>query len=172
MTSRLFLAAPLLLALPLAALGAPEPGSPAPALVVKRLDGQSFDLAADRGRVTIVNFWATWCPPCRAEMPAFDAFHQAHPEVAMLGVSIDKSRDRDAVDKAATSVHYPLAMLTDAASNGFGKPAELPVTYVVDSGGVVRAVLTSDPDPVTQARLEQAVAPLLGAPASRPGGDR
>lgn len=47
-------------------------GQPAPALVVPLLDGRTFDLGSERGRVVIVNFWATWCSPCRAEMPRLD----------------------------------------------------------------------------------------------------
>lgn len=158
MISRLLAAALAVVSFP--ALASPAPGEAAPPLVLKQLDGAAFDLAALRGHVTIVNFWATWCPPCRAEMPALDAFHRAHPEVAMIGVSVDKTRDRDAVDEAAKTVHYPIAVLADAERNGFGKPSALPITYIVDGASVIRAVLTSDPDPLTEARLAQAVQPL------------
>ncbi len=58
--------------------GAVDVGQPAPALVAQELSGQTFDLAAQRGKVVVINFWATWCPPCRKEMPALDAFYRKY----------------------------------------------------------------------------------------------
>jgi thiol-disulfide isomerase/thioredoxin len=60
------------------AQAATELGQPAPALLVQELNGQTFDLAALRGKVVVINFWATWCPPCRQEMPTLDAFYRRH----------------------------------------------------------------------------------------------
>ena len=132
------------------------------------MDGKTFDLAAQRGHPVIVNFWATWCPPCREEMPALDAFYaRFHGQgVELVGISADRSRDRDAVVKTAQTVHYKLALLGEAETNGFGKPAELPVTYVIDPAGTVRAVLTPEAEAITEAVLEKIVAPLL--PAGKP----
>src|ERR1700742_3004643 len=59
-------------------LAGDEVGQPAPALVVQELNGQQFDLAAERGKVVMVNFWATWCPPCRKEMPMLNDFYQRY----------------------------------------------------------------------------------------------
>jgi peroxiredoxin len=159
----LFTSAWVLAALAGPAVAAPAAGEPAPALVVTEIDGARFDLAAFRGKVVIVNFWATWCPPCRAEMPALDAFYaRFHARgVQMVGVSVDRGRDRKAVTKAAHAVHYPVAILADAVTNGFGKPAVLPVTYIVDSRGIIRTVITPDTAAVTEDALERAVSPLL-----------
>ena len=138
-------------------------GNAAPALVVPELDGKAFDLTALRGKVVVVNFWATWCPPCRKEMPALDAFYRRYhgSGLEMIGVSTDRPHDRSDVAKAAQSISYPAAMLEDATVNDFGTPYELPVTFVVDSSGVLRAKFTPDQNPVTEKLLTDAVIPLL-----------
>lgn len=145
------------------AFAAGEIGQAAPALVVQKLDGQTFDLAAQRGKVVVINFWATWCPPCRNEMPALAAFYrQYHARgVEMIGLSIDRPHDRSEVLKVMQSFNYPAALLHDAQSNGFGTPAELPETFVVDRAGVVRDWLTPDKTPATEKSLADAVLPLL-----------
>ena len=138
-------------------------GSPAPALDVPELDGQTFDLSAQHGKVVVVNFWATWCPPCREEMPALDAFYRRYhgQGLEMIGVSADRPHDRSDVTKVMQSFSYPAAMLDDAKVNDFGTPDALPMTVVVDGNGVVRAKLTPDQTPVTEKSLSDAVLPLM-----------
>jgi cytochrome c biogenesis protein CcmG, thiol:disulfide interchange protein DsbE len=150
------------------AFGSATVGDAAPALVVPELDGQTFDLSAERGKVVIVNFWATWCPPCRKEMPALSAFYQRYHAqgLEMIGVSADRPHDRSDVAKVAQSLSYPAAMMDDAKTNGFEEPNALPVTYIVDARGIVRAKLT-DENPVTEKSLVDLVLPLL---SQKPGG--
>lgn len=139
-------------------------GKPAPALVVQELGGQTFDLAKLRGKVVIVNFWATWCPPCRKEMPALDAFYRRYRSqgLALIGLSADRRRDKSDVIKVMQSFGYPAAMLDDAKVNEFGEPSSLPTTYIIDRHGIVRAKLTpDDKQPVTAQSLAAAVLPLL-----------
>jgi thiol-disulfide isomerase/thioredoxin len=78
------------------ALAAPEMDQPAPPLIATALDGQTFDLAKLRGKVILVNFWATWCAPCRREMPVLDAFYRHYREqgLELIGISVDFARDR------------------------------------------------------------------------------
>jgi peroxiredoxin len=146
-------------------------GQPAPALVVEELNGNTFDLAAQRGKVTVVNFWATWCPPCRKEMPALDAFYRRYHDrgLEMIGLSADRPHDRSEVKKVMQSFSYPAAMLDDAKSDDFADPSALPVTYVVDPQGVIRAKFTPDEKPLTQQSLVDAVLPLLLARTPAPG---
>ena len=145
------------------ALASATVGSAAPALVVPELDGQTFDLGAERGKVVIVNFWATWCPPCRAEIPALDAFYRRYHGngLEMIGVSADRPHDRSDVIKMKESLSYPVAMMDDATVNDFGPPNTLPVTFVVDGNGILRAEFTPDQTPVTEKTLSDAVLPLL-----------
>jgi cytochrome c biogenesis protein CcmG/thiol:disulfide interchange protein DsbE len=144
-------------------------GKPAPGLVVPEVEGQTFDLSTLRGKVVIVNFWATWCVPCREEMPILEAFYRAHhgQGLEVIGLSMDRSRDREAVRKLMQSVSYPIALASDAKVNGFGAVRALPVTYVVDETGTVRASLASD-KPLTEKRLEDVVLPLLSTQDTTP----
>ncbi len=145
------------------AYGGVEIGQAAPALVVQELSGQSFDLAAQRGKVVVVNFWATWCPPCQAEMPTLDAFYRRyHGEgLEMIGLAANRPHERSDVADAMKSFAYPAAMLRDCEANGFNDPTELPITYIVDQQGIVRAKLTPDETPLTEQSLSEAVLPLL-----------
>ncbi|MGA9723219.1 MAG: redoxin domain-containing protein [Candidatus Binatus sp.] len=138
-------------------------GNAAPAFEVPQLDGQTFNLSAQRGKVVIVNFWATWCPPCREEMPALDAFYRRYhgQGLELIGVSADRPHDRSDVIKVMQSFSYPAAMLDDANVNDFGTPNSLPMTVVVDSNGVVRAEFMPDQSKVTEKSLSEAVLPLL-----------
>ncbi len=143
----------------------PKVGAPAPALTVRTLDGQDIDLARPSGKVVVVNIWATWCGPCRAEMPMLDAFGRAHAGAAFLlvGVSADRTRDKGEVRKVMSAFSYPAALLSEARVDKLDEPRVLPLTYVIDKGGVVRAVMGGTGSPVTSRRLEDVVGPLLSS---------
>jgi cytochrome c biogenesis protein CcmG, thiol:disulfide interchange protein DsbE len=141
------------------ARAAPEMDQPAPPLIANALDGQTFDLAKLRGKVVLVNFWATWCAPCRKEMPILDAFYRRYREqgLELIGISVDFARDSAKMRKAAGVVSYPTAMANDIPVNGFGPPEGVPVTYVVDAEGVVRDKFIATPSKL----LHDVVIPLL-----------
>lgn len=154
-----------LAALPVAGADAPAVGRAAPALVVPQLDGQVFELAALRGSVVVVNFWATWCSPCRAEMPLLDSFYKRYRSqgLVLIGLSVDDRHDSKGVRRVMEKFSYPAALAINAKVDGFGAPLAVPMTWIIDSEGVVRARLVSA---VTEQTLEQAVLPLLAAPAA------
>jgi len=163
------LLAPLLGLAAAAALAgaAPEVGRAAPALVAPQLDGQVFDLAALRGKVVIVNFWASWCAPCRAEMPLLDSFYQQHRAqgLALIGVSVDDAHDKAEVLRIMRQFSYPATLAASAKVNGFGPPLAVPITWIIDANGTVRARLLAAHG-LTEQSLNDAVLPLLPAAAS------
>jgi len=149
----------------------PAVGQAAPPLVVPQLDGRLFDLATLRGQVVIVNFWATWCSPCRAEMPRLDAFYRHYHArgLQLLGVSVDERSDLQTVQSVMKSFAYPAALAADARPNGFGPAVAVPMTWIIDTHGTIRARLIAG-NAVTEQTLERSVLPLLapaGAKAAR-----
>jgi len=146
------------------AAAAPEIGQPAPALIVPELGGHEFDLAKLRGKVVLVNVWATWCSPCRSEMPTLNAFYREYHShgLDLLGLSIDEAPDVPKVSEVMRQFTYPAALASAARSNGFGDPIAVPITYVIDAKGVIRAQLQAEgPSGVSRQALEKAVLPLL-----------
>ena len=122
------------------ARAAPEIGKAAPALVITELGGQTFDLAKLRGKVVLVNYWATWCAPCRKDMPKLDAFYRSHHQqnLEIIGISVDRQGDLAKVRKVMASLAYPVAILKDITVDGFGPPEGVPITWIIDVDGQVR----------------------------------
>jgi peroxiredoxin len=152
----------LMLAFPTAA--APVLGQPAPQVEAVTFDGLPFDLQALKGKVVVVSLWASWCPPCRVETPALEAVYRRYHGrgLEMIGLSADDPHDLARARAALAAASYPAALLAKARVNGFGAPRALPMTYVVDTHGVVRAVLGAGGRPMDEQALSAAVQPLIG----------
>lgn len=140
-------------------------GDAAPALKGATLDGNAFDLTGLKGHVVVLNLWATWCGPCREEMPLLDAFAKRYAARGVLVVGLDENDPEDLgeVQNVMAAFAYPTLMAETAPTNDFHQPRVLPMTYVIDAQGVIRARLWPAGTPVTEANLEKAVAPLLTA---------
>ncbi len=131
----------------------------APALTVSLSDGRDFDLAAMRGKVVLITFWATWCGPCLEEMPALEKYYLEHKAdgFEVLALSVDRPGNRAKAFRVLAKLSFPGAMVSDASRNGFGTPEAVPVSYLVDAQGVVRDKFTS----VDEGLLDEAITPLL-----------
>ncbi len=133
------LAVALALAVSLGACGAPEPGAPsppAPEFQLESLGGGELSLEDFRGKTLIVDFWATWCVPCLAQIPILNAFSAEHAaEVAVLGVSVD-AEGRAAVEDFVQRVpiDYPVLFGDEALARSYGAPG-FPALAVVDEEG-------------------------------------
>jgi len=144
---------------------APEAGAPAPALAGHSFNGEAFDLGNWRGKVVVLNFWASWCGPCRSEMPLLDALQRDYRQrgVVVLGLSADDRHDRKDARAASQGVAYLTGMLSDCSSNGFGAPQMLPLTYIIDRTGTVSVVLRANRGALSDGELRAAVEHVLGS---------
>jgi cytochrome c biogenesis protein CcmG, thiol:disulfide interchange protein DsbE len=124
-------------------LAAPgEIGSRLPDFSAKDLQGRPFSSADLRGKVVLVDFWATWCQPCRKEMPGYQKLlDQYGPRgFAVVGLKLDMMRDTEDPVRFATSigVRYPLLLATDDLKQSFGGIEGIPTTMLYDRQGILR----------------------------------
>jgi len=124
-----------------AAFGWGHGGPDAPAVTFDLLQGGPQPLKDLRGQVVLVNFWATWCPPCRAEMPGFERIYEARHRdgFTVVGVSMDEStRLQIASFLADHHVTYPVATYTPDLVAAFGGVNTFPTSFLIDRRGRVR----------------------------------
>jgi thiol-disulfide isomerase/thioredoxin len=140
-----------------------EEGKLAPALSAKLLDGKSFSTEAAKGEVVIVNFWATWCPPCRQEMPAFESYYQKHKNqgLRIIAVSIDDPAELAKVREVMRDFTFDAALEGETQHKGYGRIWRLPLTFVIDRKGVLRKDGWYGAAGIDQLLLEKIVTPLL-----------
>lgn len=117
-------------------LRAPSLPEQAPAFALKTPEGETVTLAGFRGRKVVLNFWATWCGPCRLEAPSFDAFASANPDVVVLGLAQDRNPGLVRSTAEQLGMHYPV-LLADADTLGAYGIDTFPTTVVVDEQGRV-----------------------------------
>lgn len=133
-----------------AAGGAPAPedasephlrGKAAPAFSLTTLDGKKVSLSDYKGRPVLINFWATWCAPCKVEMPWFEQFHSQYAAqgLEILGIVEDSDVGNDEIARAAkkTGVTYPILLSDGKVAPKYGGIDYFPMSFYVDRKGVV-----------------------------------
>ncbi len=152
-------------AVPSRSAAPPRVSRPAPTFVVETFNSGKFNLSEHRGKVVVVNFWATWCPPCVAEMPGFDATYRRLKDDGLEIVGLSLDQDGPAVVKnflAKRRISYPIAMGDPATAIQFGIGNGIPYTVFIDRQGNIRDTVTGG---LSEAVFEQKVKALLAEPA-------
>jgi peroxiredoxin len=133
---------------------------PAPALNLTDLDGNPASLADYQGQVVLINNWATWCPPCRAEMPELEAYYQAHQGDGFTLIGINAAEPAGAVEAFVRQNGISFPMWLDPTSQALSafQNNGLPSSYVLDRSAKVRLAWTGA---INTNTLEEYVTPLL-----------
>ncbi len=120
----------------------------APSFTLTGLDGQTLRLTAFRGKVVLLNFWATWCAPCQLEMPVFAAWQRQHIQQGfqVIGISMDDDAAQARRVVEGLKLNYPSAMGNERLAARYGGVLGLPLTFLIDRNGVVRARFQGETD--------------------------
>lgn len=146
-------------------------GLPAPDFQLPSLDGNKVKLSDYRGKAVLLNFWATWCPPCKVEMPWFADLQKQYGKdgLVILGVAMDDSApDKIAQFASEMGVNYPILLGTDRISDDYGDVQYLPTSFFIGRDGTIVDKMTGLLD---RKDIEDAVRKTLSTtyrPASSP----
>lgn len=139
-----------------------DPGAPIPTALVADLSGKALELKTFRGKPLLLNLWATWCGPCRRELPVLVELHRKHPGLQVVALSTEQ--DRALVEKTAQAFGLPFTVLydpEDVTPLAFLTPI-IPSTFLYDAEGrlvwFTSQVIPAD-DPRLRAAIEQVLAP-------------
>ena len=137
-----------------------EVNFPAPELTLENLQGEPQSLADYRGRVVLVNNWATWCPPCKAEMPSLQQFHETHSGKGFTVIAVEAGDGFEEVLAFAQSYGLTFPVWLDPAQESLAviRNGSLPNSYVIDRSGTVRLAWTGE---ISLAMLEKHVTPII-----------
>jgi thiol-disulfide isomerase/thioredoxin len=116
-------------------------GKAAPAFTLATLDGKKVSLADYKGRPVLVNFWATWCGPCKVEMPWFEQFRKQYAAQGfeILGLTDDYDAGKETISKVVVKagVTYPILLTDGKVQTAYGGFDVLPVSFYIDRNGVI-----------------------------------
>jgi peroxiredoxin len=124
------------------------------------LDGEPVALSDYRGQVVVVNLWATWCPPCKAEMPAINTFYKAYRDEGFVVLAVNSQEDAATVQTFIQANGFSFPVLLDQQAEVINRyqVRGLPTTFIIDRDGIIRYVHTGA---ITENQLERIIKPLL-----------
>ncbi len=139
----------------------PQVDAPAPDFSLKTLTGETIRLSNLQGQAVLVNFWATWCPPCRAEMPAIQQVYDKYrgQGVTVLAINLQESEAQVSNFAGQTRLTFPILIDQEGTVFARYRVNGLPSTFFVDRQGVIRTVTLGGP--MTEAFIDSQVADLL-----------
>jgi cytochrome c biogenesis protein CcmG/thiol:disulfide interchange protein DsbE len=150
---------------PLASANALRVGAPAPLATLVTLDGQRISTSDLLGHVVILTFWATWCAPCREELPLLSSYATQHAAegLTVLGFALDSPEDDPhKVQQVARSLNFPVGLLANSSLPGYGRIWRIPVNFTINRKGQLIDNGWKDKDSTwTVERVERVVDPLF-----------
>jgi len=125
-----------------AVAGLPSPGTLAPDFALRATSGKNLRLSEYRGRVVMINFWATWCGPCRQELPLLNAIYERYRDAGLVVLAVNVEEDVERARKMAQGLGLTLPVLFDSVQHvsRLYDPSAMPATVLIDRGGRVRFV--------------------------------
>jgi cytochrome c biogenesis protein CcmG, thiol:disulfide interchange protein DsbE len=139
-------------------------GAPAPPATLVTLDGNRIATTDLLGRVVMLTFWATWCAPCRAELPLLSSYATefAARGLTILGFALDEREDLPKVRKMARAFAFPSGLVADSSLRGYGRIWHIPVNFTIDRKGLLVENGWADRDATwTAERFDRIILPLL-----------
>src|SRR3989304_2360998 len=134
---------------PLSSSPSPREGFLAPDFTLESLDGTLVTLSELRGKIVVINLWATWCPPCRAEMPALEKSYELYKDsgVVILGVNLTNQDSLRDVPRFVEEfgLTFPILLDQDGSVSLLYQLKGLPTTYFVNRNGIIRTVVVGGP---------------------------
>ena len=141
----------------------PKEGFTAPDFTLSLLDGGEITLSELQGKVVLVNFWTSWCPPCRKEMPAIESVYRGYKDLGLVVIGLNLTA-QDSKQAAASFVRevgvtFPIALDLDNSVGNLYRVTALPTSFFIDRKGVIRSVIVGGP--MSEALIQSKVEELL-----------